>query len=56
MPLRCATPDANRGSRNNDVHGHLGDGAPSYDGLHVCQRESEYFARESAPSYKRCGP
>jgi hypothetical protein len=40
------TPDANRESRNNDVHGRLGDGAPSYDGEPVCQWESEYFARE----------
>jgi hypothetical protein len=32
MPLRGAMSDANRESRDMDMHEHLGDGAPSYDG------------------------
>src|SRR5947209_5318961 len=39
MPLCSATPDARRGSRDRGIHGGPGDGAPSYDGLRVCQRE-----------------
>jgi len=31
VPLRDATPAANRESRDMDIHEHLGDGAPSYD-------------------------
>ncbi|HEY8684898.1 MAG TPA: glycosyltransferase family 2 protein [Chloroflexota bacterium] len=46
LPLRGTATDAKHGSRDNDVHGRLGDGAPSYDGLHVCQRVSECLARE----------
>ena len=39
MPQGGTTPDVHRGSRDRDAHGRLGDGAPSYDGLHVCQWE-----------------
>jgi hypothetical protein len=46
IPQGGTTPDANRESRHNDVHGRLGDGAPSYGGEPVCQWESEYVARE----------
>ncbi|HEY8685049.1 MAG TPA: hypothetical protein VIO57_05535, partial [Chloroflexota bacterium] len=56
IPQGGTTPDANRESRNNDVHGRLGDGAPSYDGEPVCQWESEYFARESPMQWRSASP
>jgi hypothetical protein len=48
MPQGGTTPDAHRGSRDRDAHGRLGDGAPSYDGLHVCQWEWRGFLPGSA--------
>jgi hypothetical protein len=39
MALGGATPDENGGERDEDIRERLGDGAPSYDGLRVCQWE-----------------
>ena len=37
MSLCGTTPDDDGGDRDQDILERLGDGAPSYDGLRVCQ-------------------